>query len=199
VFLRSRHVSRETAVRYRLGYADPSIEVPECFPDFVPFATKHWLRRVVFPLHATTGGVIGFQTRKLDEKVYRPYYGFDPDLHPPVFGLPQALPAIWETGHAVIAEGVFDTLALAQHTPVALGVMTAKVPNSVCKFLHRYVDRLTVLLDMDEPGRLGAQRLLDLRVCPVMAAPLYNAHDPDDLCRIATPDQLARVLRKPGI
>lgn len=181
-------------VTYQIGYASPSIEIGTCTAAFAAWYPRGWFERLVFPLTAPLGAVLGVQTRALDTKSYMQFYAYPTEVFPYLFGVTAALPHIWRTKQIVIVEGVFDYLAVKDLAPNAVAVLTAGVPQACRRFFRRYVKRVTALLDMDEAGRTGAERLAtDPDAGYVVTAPRYPAHDPADY--LATEEGRAALQR----
>lgn len=192
-YLASRGVSLDTAQRYGVGYASPT-RTTVGSEAWVKWANRNYAHRLVFPLRSTLGQAIGLQTRSLAEKEYQLFYAQPSDLHPFVFGLDVALPAIWARGHVVLVEGVFDALALAPYTDCVLAALRAKPSRGLTTFLRRYARSVTIMLDMDEPGRDGAFRMLNDQQGYSVSVPSYPAHDPAEWVASATPAAVARLL-----
>jgi DNA primase len=189
-YLAARGVAPPEVLSHRLGWLAEDIPLPTTAPpEFARWARRALYGRVIFPLCATRGDVIGLQTRSLDAAAHKTagtYEKYLPqgasDLFPPVFGLPHALPEIWRTAQVVLVEGTFDYFAVRPFAPNTIAALTASIPQAVRAFLHRYAQRVTLLLDMDEAGRGGVD--LVLRTAPeglLAYAPHYRAHDPADL------------------
>jgi DNA primase len=171
-------VPLELAQRFGVGYASPSREIAAATPEWSQWARRYWVGRLVFPLYNALGCPIGMQTRSVVAKDYRLFYAYPAALHPWAFGLPQALPAIWDRGHVVLVEGVFDALAVAPVCDCVLGTLRALPSRALVTFLARYALNVTSLLDMDDPGRAGGLALLRDTPRYTVTLPSYPAHDP---------------------
>ena len=104
-----------------------------------------------------------------------------------VFGLPEARETLRVSGEAVLVEGYFDVMALAQagigDAVAAAG--TAITPEQAA-LLHRFVPRVCLALDGDRAGLAAASRGL----APLLAAGLAlrvlelpEGDDPDSFVR----------------
>ncbi len=153
-----------------------------------------WFRdRVMFPIRAVSGEVIGFGGRVLDDS--KPKYMNSPET--PVFskgrelyGLFEARQALREKGYALVVEGYMDVVALAQkgfaNAVATLG--TACTAEHVQK-LFRFTDAVVFSFDGDAAGRRAAARALeaalphatDLRSVRFLFLP--PEHDPDSFVR----------------
>lgn len=148
--------------------------------------------RIVVPLRLPSGRVVGFGGRALGDE--EPKYLNSPET--PVyrksrflFGLDHARAALKASDHAVLVEGYFDVVALAQ-----AGVEEAVAPAGTaltaeqCALLVRYVPKVLLVFDGDAAGSAAAEKAL----APVVAsgldarvASLPAGEDPDTLVRRA--------------
>lgn len=194
-FLTSRGVTDRQIVDYQIGLGHPSVDIGACDVSFLPWVSEAWGHSVLFPLRSPLGQLTGVQSRSIVSKYYRPYYVVPAEVCPMLFGVQRTIEAIWATRAIVIVEGVFDFLAIEPYVPNAVAVLTAHVPRAATRFLSRYADTLTVLLDMDGPGREAAHRLAARQVCRFVRVPVYPAHDPSDLVQAGHIALLQRLTR----
>jgi DNA primase len=216
-YLKGRGLSGEIAARFGLGYAPPGWRgLASVFPSYddpvleeaglvrsstddadAPAEERKrydWFRhRVMFPIRAVGGEIIGFGARVLDDS--KPKYLNSPET--PVFskgrelyGLYEARQAIRERGHALVVEGYMDVVALAQsgfgNAVATLG--TACTSEHIQK-LFRFTDSVVFSFDGDDAGRRAAGRALeatlphatDLRQARFLFLP--REHDPDSFVR----------------
>ena len=208
-YLRSRGLTGAIAARFGIGYAPAEWQsLARVFENYADKALEaaglviageagkrydRFRHRVMFPIHDTSGRVIGFGGRVLDEG--EPKYLNSPET--PVFakgrelyGLYQARPAIRSAGRALVVEGYMDVVALAQHgieyAVATLG--TATTPGHIQKLL-RLTDSVIFCFDGDEAGRHAAWRALE-QTLPVLSDGkqarflfLPEGEDPDDAVR----------------
>ena len=168
-----------------------------------------WFRdRVMFPIRAVGGEVIGFGGRVLDDS--KPKYMNSPET--PLFskgrelyGLFEARQALRDKGYALVVEGYMDVVALAQNgfanAVATLG--TACTAEHVQK-LFRFTDAVVFSFDGDAAGRRAAGRALeaslshatDLRSVRFLFLPAE--HDPDSYVRELGPaafeEQVAKAV-----
>ena len=166
-----------------------------------------WFRdRVMFPIRAVGGEVIGFGGRVLDDS--KPKYMNSPET--PLFskgrelyGLFEARQALRDKGYALVVEGYMDVVALAQsgfaNAVATLG--TACTAEHVQK-LFRFTDAVVFSFDGDAAGRRAAGRALeaslphatDLRTVRFLFLP--TEHDPDSYVRELGPAAFEEQVNK---
>ena len=208
-YLKMRGLTGPVAVRFGIGYApDDWQPLVQAFPDYQSKALEtaglviagesgkrydRFRDRIMFPIHDSSGRVIGFGGRILDKG--EPKYLNSPET--PLFskgrelyGLFQARPAVRTSGRVVVVEGYMDVVALAQHgieyAVATLG--TATTPAHAQK-LFRLTDTVVFCFDGDEAGRRAAWRALE-NTLGVLADDklakflfLPDGEDPDDYVR----------------
>lgn len=217
-YLAGRGLSPEVIERFQLGYAPdgwrflssvlPEYDDPRLVeaglvitPEAEPSADdgsqrKRYDRfrdRIMFPIRAVQGDVIGFGGRVID--VGEPKYLNSPET--PVFskgrelyGLHEARSDIRHKGYVLVVEGYMDVVALAQsgwcNAVATLG--TACTAEHVSK-LFRFTDNIVFSFDGDTAGRRAAGRALeaalpfatDARSIRFLFLP--SEHDPDSYVR----------------
>jgi DNA primase len=187
----------EEAGLVRQRDADNNNSSNESAPSETPATDKgryDWFRdRVMFPIRAVSGEVIGFGGRVLDDS--KPKYINSPET--PLFskgrelyGLFEARQALRDKGYALVVEGYMDVVALAQkgfaNAVATLG--TACTADHVQK-LFRFTDTVVFSFDGDAAGRRAAGRALEASlphasdVRSVRFLFLPPEHDPDSFVR----------------
>ncbi len=146
--------------------------------------------RVIVPLRLPSGRVVGFGGRSLGDE--EPKYLNSPET--PLyrksrflFGLDQARAALKARDEAVLVEGYFDVIGLAQ-AGIEEAVATAGTALTAdqCRLLRRYVPRLLLVFDGDPPGQAAAEKALGPVVgagFEARVASLPPGQDPDSLVR----------------
>ncbi|MFA5569829.1 MAG: DNA primase [Sphaerochaetaceae bacterium] len=173
-YIQKRHVSKEMQERYLLGYApdDPfwlysfliSKEYsPQLLEQSGLFTKKNkeyplFRNRLMFPIRNAQGQVVAFGGRDLSFSSNAKYINTPETAlykkREMLYGLYESLSEIKKEGKAVLCEGNFDVIALAQS-----GVVGAVAPLGTAftvdqgKLLKRYCDHLTFLFDDDEAGQ----------------------------------------------
>jgi DNA primase len=216
-----RSLSRETIEKYRVGAA------PGASDTLVAAARREGIRpdvlmraglalernsgegfydrfraRLMFPIEAVGGKVIGFGGRVLGEG--EPKYLNSPESalfrkRKTLYGFPQAQAAVRERREAILVEGYTDVLSLASAglEGVVASLGTAFTVEHA-QFLARSCDKVTVLFDGDEAGRrathascaplLGAGLLVKIVTLP-------EGSDPDSFVRERGVDALRELIR----
>lgn len=186
-FLRGRGVTEAEIVSHNIGYVGSSALIPECPPDFSSWSQNFLRDCITFPIYSPTGEVIGTQIRILaaehHTRPYKQYYCYHRDIFPYFFGLQSALPHIYASGYVIIVEGIFDYFAVRKVTPNVLSVLTSGVPVACKRFFNRFCKRVVAMLDMDNPGREGADRLVrdSAGMNYSVIVPTYSEKDPGEL------------------
>jgi len=195
--LGKRGVSESDILEHRIGYAGPSLTFTDAPQDFFNWAWKFLHHCLVFPLYSPSGVVIGIQIRSLQEdttsRPYKQFYAYKDNVHPYMFGIPQALPEVFLSKSIIIVEGIFDYFAVRQHNSSVVAVLTSGVPNPCRRFFRRFTNTVICLLDMDAPGRDGAVRLQTSAVGYNVIIPSYSEKDPDELRKRGKHGELARL------
>jgi DNA primase len=223
-YLKQRGLTGAIAARFGLGFAPPGwrtlagvfpayddplleeaglVRQREAGDEGGASSAEHgrydWFRdRIMFPIRAVGGEVIGFGGRVLDDS--KPKYINSPET--PLFskgrelyGLFEARQALRDKGYALVVEGYMDVVALAQsgfaNAVATLG--TACTAEHVHK-LFRFTDAVVFSFDGDAAGRRAAGRALeaalphatDLRSVRFLFLP--PEHDPDSYVRERGPE-----------
>jgi DNA primase len=145
--------------------------------------------RVTFPIQDVRGRIIGFGGRALGPD-QEPKYLNTPET--PLFrkresfyGFPAALEAIRRAECAVVVEGYFDRIALAEAgVPEAVATCGTALGPEHGRQLRRRTREVVLLFDGDEAGERAAERALEVLLpagLRVRAAVLPPGEDPDSL------------------
>jgi DNA primase len=177
-YLRKRGIDAQTAKTFKLGFA------PAGATSLVAALTKRGLleagvkiglvkgagpqasdmfrARLMFPIRDTTGRVIAFGGRVLDDRLPKYINSPESPLYSKarnLYGLPEARPAIAKADRAIVVEGYIDTIALAQagfkETVASLG--TALTVDQL-KLLSRYTRNIFACFDGDKAGHAASLR-----------------------------------------
>lgn len=219
-YLAERGISRDTAVKFRLGWAPESgssllqilsragftaQEACECGAAVNhDYGSRDLLRdRLVFPICDHQGRVIAFGGRILGDG--QPKYLNSPETawyskRRHLYALNLARGLIKREGKVIITEGYFDAVSMHQAgfgmTVASLG--TALTPEQA-NLLHRYADNAILAYDADDAGEMailkGSAILEDsgMRASTVI---MPHGEDPDSLARRGE-EAVAAVFNKP--
>jgi len=161
--------------------------------------------RIIFPIEDIRSRILGFGGRILGEG--EPKYLNSPDS--PIFkkgeclyGLKQARDHIIEKREAVIVEGYFDVISLAQSglRNVVAPLGTALTEPQL-RMLKPLVKKVLLLFDGDQAGRKAAMRTVELLVQEGMEGDIVilpENEDPDTFIKSHSVEDLLR-LRKGGL
>jgi len=118
--------------------------------------------RLMFPIHDTTGRVIAFGGRVLDDRLPKYINSPESPLYSKarnLYGLAQARAAIAKSDRAIVVEGYIDAIALAQagfkETVASLG--TALTVDQL-RLLSRYTRNVFACFDGDKAGHSASLR-----------------------------------------
>jgi DNA primase len=203
-----RGVTDEQMDLYRIGHLNsilPSLPMPEA-KEFCEWARVDGRIDDVFvlPLTNALGQILGVQFRHVEQgrKGYREYV-LERD-EPVLFGLAQALPAIWKTERAFIVEGAFDVFPVQRVVPYTFATLTARVPEQLIRFLRRLVSHVSLGYDMDKTGREACARFttahgVDFEVQTINYPPARTADgkvakDPSEIWEAWGDDRLQAFL-----
>jgi DNA primase len=187
-YLKKRGISPEIIDEYRLGYAGTSgkelltylkkkgiplnlgekvgLTVPKKGGGYYDF----FRNRIIFPIIDQSSKVIGFGGRVLDETL--PKYLNSPDSpiynkSQSMYGLNIAKNFIRKENLALVVEGYFDLLALAQcgikDVVATLGTALTQGPSNApghIKILTRYTKNIIIIFDGDKAGINAMRRSL---------------------------------------
>ena len=202
--LRARGVTPATARVYGIGYGG----TPEKFAeraqraDLTPQLLEQagvrvesggaclFIERLTFPIAGITGELHGFGGRALDDGERIAKYVNSRDCarfhkHEELFGLAQAAPAMRRHKTAVLCEGYFDVVAMAQ-AGIAHGVAALGTQFTVAHAdkLSRLVEHVVLAFDGDAAGAHAARRaheVLRAHSLKVSVAALPSGEDPASL------------------
>ncbi len=182
-YIRRRGFSSEVVRRFRLGYAPDSWDSlckhlqhegidaerakqlglirsgTENRPDYDMFR-----QRLLFPIDDTTGNIVAFGGRVLDDSL--PKYINSPESplyykSSILYGLSQAKNDMRRQRKAIVVEGYFDHLALVQASiENVVATCGTALTTEHAKVLKRYVDQVILLFDQDQAGQKACFRAM---------------------------------------
>ncbi len=206
-YIRGRGLSAETVASFELGYAPDGwdnlkkhIEKGgyrlDSFKTLGLLITNEekrsvydrFRKRLMFPIHNTSGKVIAFGGRILEKDSKSPKYINSPES--PVYqksevlyGLYQARESIREAGNVLMVEGYMDVIQLAQH---GIGNVVATSGTALteqhARQIKRYAGSVCLCYDADKAGVNAALRggeVLFREMLEVNVLILPEGEDPD--------------------
>jgi len=217
-YIIDRGIAMNTIEQFRLGFAPADRSWLYRFlsgkggfsKDFLAatglFSPKHpttafFSNRLMFPIGDKSGRTIAFGGRLLEGEGPKYINSSDSELFKKgrtLFAIDLALPEIRRTKTAYLAEGYMDVIALHQG-----GVGNAVAPlgtaftDDQAKFLHRWADKVYLMLDNDEAGQNAAYKAVQccrrngLECAIVDTARFFNGKG-------ETPKDPAEILQKFG-
>lgn len=157
-----RGVSDEQIELFQIGYLDGKLPRLDGAEDFLEWCWKgKKLRDVhVFPLTNALGHIKGVQFRYVERerKGYMDFLAAEDE--PVLFGLSQAMKAIWECGWVFLVEGVYDLVPIQRVFPNVVATLTDRVTRSFTRLLRRLVREIWLGYDMDDPGREACEKFV---------------------------------------
>ena len=148
--------------------------------------------RAMFPIHSTSGRVVGYGARKMREDDPLGKYINSPET--PIYyksrilyGMYRAKEAVREKDHAILVEGYADLISVFQAgiQNVVASSGTALTTEQV-QLLSRYTKTIVIVYDADSAGSKAALRGVDLILendLDVKVAHLPAGDDPDSFVR----------------
>lgn len=221
-YLKRRGISKEIAVRFRLGYAPGSaaltahlqskgIPLPDCVALGLSVkkdarAYDYFYERLMFPILNRRGQPVAFGGRLLEKG--EPKYLNSPETElfrkgEQLYALSQALPAIRTQNAAVLVEGYMDVIALhSAGFANAVAPLGTALTERQLALLWQACDEPAICFDGDAAGQKAAARALN-RALPLLAPGkslqfvfLPAGFDPDDMIRKKSPEAFRQALQE---
>ncbi len=162
-------------------------------------AYDYFRNRVIFPIIDTTGNVIGFGGRVMDDS--KPKYLNTSDT--PAFKKSRNLFALNYARHncaekIILCEGYMDVIALhAAGFENAVATLGTSLTNEQARMMAKYTKQVLIAYDSDEAGQRAANRAvamlsevgLDVRILK-----MKGAKDPDEYIKTYGADSFRKIL-----
>ena len=163
--------------------------------------------RVIFPIINTSGKVIGFGGRRIDDND-NPKYLNSPEnaifqKKDNLYALNTAKQDIGKDGSAIIVEGYMDVISLYQHgvRNVCASLGTALTENQA-KLIKRYTPNVSLCYDADSAGINAALRGIDILVPQGLKVRVFHVtdgKDPDEYAKAHGRDAFMKLVKEaPG-
>ncbi|HJN78372.1 MAG TPA: DNA primase [Myxococcota bacterium] len=205
-YLEGRGIDRDTAVRFRLGYAppgwtnlldhlhghgiDPQLAVRAGLARVNEKRGSHYdlfRDRLMIPILDERERPIAFGGRLMEGDGPKYINSPETDIYDKsrtLYGLCGARAAIQRSDRAIVVEGYFDVITLAQAGfEETIATCGTALTLEHCKRIRRLTDKVLVLFDQDAAGTRAADRSLPLFLEAGMDArrlALPGAKDPDE-------------------
>ena len=162
-YLKGRKVTDEVIKTFKLGYSRVVAAGDDGSEDYKNFNEETYRgkaleNKLIFPIYDMLGNPAGILGRAIDSKKFILYLTLESKFMGAFFGLPQALPFIYETGRVFTVEGPFDFLAFRKVYPNVVGTLTAELTEAQHDLLSLYAKEIITVFDSDVPGRKAAER-----------------------------------------
>ncbi len=206
-YLQSRGISQNDIARYKFGYAPRHTELYnhlkskfsqtdlECAQLFRSGSNNLYdplYGRLIIPIINTSGQIIAFGGRKLNDNNDAPKYinsAENPLFHKSsvLYNMNNATKPSKKLGYMIIVEGYFDAISLAQDKiENAVATMGTSLKVEHITNLWKVIDAVVLCLDSDLAGSKAAQKIAT-HILPHMQSGkvlkfclLQNAKDPDE-------------------
>lgn len=219
-YLKSRGLKPETEKRFAIGY------VPDGFDHLLKAAREagyseaeleaaglvrrnergnvydFFRNRLMIPIRDASGNVIAFGGRDLSGTAPGKYVNTPENAaykkSQVLYGLYEAREALRQAKKAILVEGYFDAMRLAD---AGIGNVVASCGTALttgqARLLHRYVREVVLVYDGDDAGIKAAMRAVAVLVpegLSVRVMTLPDGKDPDDFIRDAGPEAFSALM-----
>ena len=216
-YVLSRGITDKTIHSFRIGYAPSDWRSLRTYLEGKGFSTDELLSaglvkrnekgdaydvfrgRIMFPIADSSGRIVAFSGRTLDEKENPPKYLNTPETElysksRTLFGLDKAKSSIRKFDHAILVEGQMDLVMSHQAgftntvavSGTALSENAAQVSESGISLITRLSKNLKIAFDPDEAGIKAALRAAKIGLSLGMDVKItagINGEDPADTIR----------------
>lgn len=217
-YLKQRGFSKETIAKFRLGYALPKWDdLIKTFPKEIEALIALGLvlrtpenklydrfrERLIFPIWAPTGNLIGFAGRALDESEPKYLNIANTPLFEKgavLYGLNFSREAARQTDRLILVEGYTDVISAHQMgiKNVVAGMGTA-LTTAQAQLLKRFAYKTILAYDRDAAGRNATLRgMANLRNADlaISVALFPDDHDPDSFLHAHGPEKFVQLIER---
>lgn len=207
--IKEREFSKETILLFRLGYSPNTGDALYKFLKTKKFSDEDMVKaglisknyrgyrdmfrgRIMVPLSDSSGRIVGFTARILENNINAPKYINTPatllyDKGRQVYGLFLAKDAIRKAGFSVVVEGNLDVIASHQAgVKNVVGAAGTALTEFHLKDLNRFAGDVRFAFDADKAGMNATERAIPLAQkvgVNVSIITLPEGKDPDDLIK----------------
>ena len=222
-YFRERGLTDETIKTFQLGYAPESwdflvqkattegisLELLEQLGLISKSRRGEWIdryrERIIFPIHSTSGNVVGFGGRILRKIENVGKYINSPaseiyDKSRELYGIYFARNEISKKNQCLVVEGYMDVLSMHQCgvRNVVASSGTALTPQQV-QLIKRYTPYVTLIFDADNAGQEAAMRGIDVcleRDMRVSVVTLPEGEDPDSYAQAHSLEEVEAYIEE---
>ncbi len=217
-YLRERNLSLTTIKRFGIGYAPDSwddlykflkekgFEDKELDAAFLCKKGKNgksydiFRNRIAFPLISTTGEVLGFSARRLNEADERKYVNTSdtPVFKKSKFVFALNMAKAHSASELIMCEGCVDAIALHQAGfDGAVATLGTAITPEQSRILAKYTKKIYLCYDSDSAGQIAAEKgikLLTQLGVTSKVVKVTGAKDPDEYIKKYGADGFKRLL-----
>ncbi|MBQ6088643.1 MAG: DNA primase [Firmicutes bacterium] len=202
-YMRSRGMDDATLTKFGVGYADPEWDSLTNYmkskgasdDELIELGLSSRSRdgrlfdkfrnRVMFPIINTTGNVIGFGGRKIDEKDEPKYLNSPENLvfrkKNNLYGLNTAKQEVGDGRPAIIVEGYMDVMGLYRYgVKNAVASLGTALTENQAKLIKRYTRDVVLCYDADTAGRNAALRGIEVLSAQELKVRVFHVEDGKD-------------------
>lgn len=221
-YMRSRGMDDATLTKFGIGYADPEWDSLTKFmkskgasdDELIELGLASRSRdgrmfdrfrnRVMFPIINTSGNVIGFGGRKIDEKDDPKYINSPENLvfrkKNNLYGLNTAKQEVGDGKPAVIVEGYMDVMGLYRYgMKNAVASLGTALTENQAKLIKRYTREVVLCYDADGAGINAALRGIDVLSAQDLKVRVFHVEDgkdPDEFVKMHGRDAFLELAQK---
>ena len=221
-YMRSRGMDDATLTKFGIGYADAEWDSLTKFmkskgasdDELIELGLSSrskdgrlfdkFRNRVMFPIINTSGNVIGFGGRKIDEKDEPKYLNSPENLvfrkKNNLYGLNTAKAEVGEGKPAVIVEGYMDVMGLYRYgMKNAVASLGTALTENQAKLIKRYTREVVLCYDADSAGINAALRGIDILTAQDLKVRVFHVEDgkdPDEFVKLKGRDAFLELAGK---
>lgn len=220
-YLSKRNITKEIASKFHLGFANEAWNSLEDYmvkkgytakdlelAGLVKYSDKTkkyfdlFRNRIIFPIFAYNGDIVGFGGRVLDDSIPKYLNSPETDIFSKrknLYGLYQAKDAIRKTNQVILVEGYIDCIKLNQYgvTNVVASLGTA-FTNEQANLIKKYAEEVIILYDGDEAGQRETLRVIEVLAkddIKIDVLTLPGSIDPDEYLDLYGKEDFLQFLK----
>lgn len=217
--LEKRKLSKQTIEDFQIGFAPENLRFitklvndKDIFEDAQAAGlvkknengAKHdtFINRIMFPIYNNRGSIVGFGGQNMGDEKYAKYKNSSDTLvyskKRNLFGIHLAQKAIREKGYAIVTEGYYDVISIADkgiHNIV--GTCGTAFTSEQADLLKKFTNKVCFAFDGDEAGTKALIRAMKIAISKgfdTQCVLLHEGSDMDDLSRMYDCDELLNYI-----